>query len=269
MGTRSKIVVSSKSANKTAVLYKHWDGYPSDNLNMFLEAFKNSNQFDQFVAGCGVYYGRPDMVELESEFAPNIIMRSDYPLQGDLEYFYMVDVDAKNIDVFGNGYGDEREHFKAGKIHPIREVSSYCPEYQLQYRTKLVELVTGLESLGVSINGSASKESTLEAQLDRLTKENNKLSGELNDLKREADDDARNLVDIKKEFFNKMTSNQLKDFLELSGLSVLKVTKCREPGAFNVYLDPAGKSFKSPGLRTACQQVNWVGAVLGLSLEVK
>ena len=91
MGTRSKIILSSKSENKTVVLYKHWDGYPSDNLKMFLEAFKESTTLTEFEAACCKYYGRDDMREFETTFAPTVFNRSSYSLQGDLEYLYLVD----------------------------------------------------------------------------------------------------------------------------------------------------------------------------------
>ena len=113
MGTRSSIQVMSKEQNKTVIIYKHWDGYPSDNLKMLNEAFEVTD-FKRFLEKCAFYYERPlfDMIQSGSEkittYKPRLYNSKKYCQHGDLEYFYIVNLDTREIIVY-SGYGSESE----------------------------------------------------------------------------------------------------------------------------------------------------------------
>lgn len=151
MGTRSIIQVNDKETLTTTIFYKHWDGYPSDNLSMFLHALKNSKNTNEFLTQCGEYYGRPfdDMVEYMGPFESSI--PNDHGRHGDLEFFYIVDLENKNIDVFG-GHGTEDDLKIRGRFNPLKEIESYVKEYQDAYKKKIMEVLTALASLNFSVN---------------------------------------------------------------------------------------------------------------------
>lgn len=153
MGTRSLIQVNSKKENRTITLYKHWDGYPSDNLNMLLEAFKNED-IETFLNGLAEYYKRPltEMIELDASYIELPWNAKDYSQHGDLEYFYVVDFDLKNINIYGNGYDTESNHFKRGRIEPMSEVECYVEEAQPHYEKMLNDVIKKLAVDGISIN---------------------------------------------------------------------------------------------------------------------
>lgn len=268
MGTRSKIILNSKTENKTLVIYKHWDGYPSDNLNMFLNAFKDAKCTDDFIKSCSIYYGRENMVEQEFLFTENPIWRSDYQLQGDLEYFYIVNFDEKNIDIYGHEYGTEREHFAHGKIHPITEIDSYMPEYKAQYKAKIEMILDGLKNAGINLNNGLSDSRAAANQLREYKKSLRDTETRLYEKSSELDELERRVNFINKAIIHKMTAKQLKEFFELSGIKIKKITKCKTEREFNLYLDDNG-NFKDSCGRTAWQLTNALGYFFDLKLNIK
>lgn len=151
MGTRSIIQVNDKETLTTTIFYKHWDGYPSDTLKMFSEAFKNSKNTNEFLNQCSKYYGREfdSMVEYIGPYNESI--PGGHGRHGDLEFFYVVDIQNKNIDVFG-GYGTEDDLKIKGKFHPLNEVKSYVLEAQGHYKKILLTLLSDLAGQNITVN---------------------------------------------------------------------------------------------------------------------
>ena len=155
MGTRSIVLVKKSDNGKTTVhrLYKHWDGYPSDNLAMIADAIKNSNcNLDAFIKSCQAYYEREDMVEEtfnNETFDPEMLGN-----QGDLEWIYTVDLDAKQVKVFGGGYTGKvpQYAYKQGTVNPLNYADGLIKEYQEHERQRIQDAMTQIKTLNFKLN---------------------------------------------------------------------------------------------------------------------
>lgn len=166
MGTRSTLQINSKSTETTTIIYKHWDGYPSDNLRMILEAFKAAdNDPDKFLEDCSRYYtGEPmkgyekyhkirtveDMLEYCGPYSEDLPSSDDYWQHGDLEFHYVVDLDNRTVKVFG-GFGSESDLREHNNTDVFQEVLSYADEYQAEKRKKLMAILTELSESQIKI----------------------------------------------------------------------------------------------------------------------
>lgn len=159
MGTRS-IVLVKKADNKGKVtvhrLYKHWDGYPTENLKMIGEALKTLNNFSDvlhgFVKACQVYYEREDMVEEtfhNDTFNPDMLGN-----QSDLEWVYTVDLDTKQVKVFGGGYTGKvpQYAYKQGTVNPLSYADRLIKEYQANERQRIQDAMNTIKTLGYKLN---------------------------------------------------------------------------------------------------------------------
>ena len=129
MSTRSTIQIMSKKENKTVILYKHYDGYPSDNLKMINNALgasdftiplEKNTPFNNFLDSCAIYYNRDlqEMIQNGSgkiyKYDAELYKSEDYCQHADIEFFYIVDIDLKNVNVYGSGYQCETDQVKNG-----------------------------------------------------------------------------------------------------------------------------------------------------------
>lgn len=156
MGTRSIIMVKKNDSQGKPVvkrLYKHYDGYPTDNLKMIAQAILKSKTLLGFIANCEEYY-RPNMIEASfknSKFKPEMLGN-----QGDLEWIYTVDLDAKQVKVFGGGYTGKAPQiaYKKGVVDPVSYVKALYKEYQAKEREQILASIFEIKSLGFSLNGA-------------------------------------------------------------------------------------------------------------------
>lgn len=166
MGTSSTIQINDKATETTVIIYKHWDGYPSDNLKMFSEAFKRSNNVNEFLENCAKYYNNDfdkdyvkgkyhkdrtveSMLEYTGQYQETL--PSEHEEHWDLEYHYVIDFDSKNIDIYG-GFGTESQLRSKGKINPYKEVESYVDDYQLPCKKRIQLLLLDLGYNTITIN---------------------------------------------------------------------------------------------------------------------
>lgn len=158
MSTRSIVLVKKADSNKKITvhrLYKHWDGYPTDNLNMIAKALKTldkTNVLRDFIKACEVYYDRFGMVEetFHNETFEPVMLGN----QSDLEWIYTVDLDAKQIKVFGGGYTGKLPQvaYNKGTVNPLSYVDRLTKPYQKVERQRIQSSITAIKSLGFKIN---------------------------------------------------------------------------------------------------------------------
>lgn len=153
MGTRSIVLVKKTEQGKTTVhrLYKHWDGYPTANLDMIAKAIVFNN-LNEFVNACQVYYERPNMIEEtfhNDTFHPEMLGN-----QCDLEWVYTVDLDAKQVKVFGGGYtGEPPQHaYQNGTVNPLEYADQMRDEYKENERRAIQSSIDAIISLGFKLN---------------------------------------------------------------------------------------------------------------------
>ncbi len=158
MGTRSIVLVKKSDNGKTTVhrLYKHWDGYPTDNLTMIGEALKTLNNFSDvlhgFVKACQVYYEREDMIE--ETFNNETFDLEMLGNQGDLEWIYTVDLDAKQVKVFGGGYTGKvpQVAYSKGTVNPLLYADRLRKEYQDNERQRIQAAIDTIKALEYKLN---------------------------------------------------------------------------------------------------------------------
>lgn len=156
MGTRSLLQFNSKEIDLSITLYKHWDGYPSDTLNMLLEAVKKSDSMESLLDQCAAYYSSETSSRTFDSMLEDCGPFTDLCMcnnQWDIEYYYYIDVDNKTVDVYG-GHGCQipSDHFRAGRSLPSIEVDSYYPEYRPKYLQYINESLLGLAACGWIVN---------------------------------------------------------------------------------------------------------------------
>ncbi len=164
MGTRSIVLVKkSDSKGKVTVhrLYKHWDGYPTENLKMIQQAIDTCTKLAHdsflealpiFVKSCESYYERENMVEEtfhSDTFDPEMLGH-----QSDLEWIYTVDLDAKQVKVFGGGYtGNPPQYaYQNGTVNPLDYANALIESYRDKERERIQENINGILALGFKLN---------------------------------------------------------------------------------------------------------------------
>jgi hypothetical protein len=72
--------------------------------------------------------------------------------QGDLEWLYVVDVNARALRVYG-GHGTAKELIAQGEANPADYALQLIPQYQRPTRARIRGLVRSLGRLGWAVNG--------------------------------------------------------------------------------------------------------------------
>jgi len=181
MSTRSIILVKGKGRydeNIIIRLYKHSDGYPTENLPLIFNTLKtclnivirkkcfypflykhfNPEFFAYKLMGKSVtIYGKGahidkfenDPGEYDSEFKLEHLGN-----QFDLEWIYIVDLEQKSVNVYGGGYSGKEPQiaFKRGFVDPESYSKQLYEEYQSSEIKKIKQYVKDIELLGFKVN---------------------------------------------------------------------------------------------------------------------
>ena len=125
MSTRSIVVVHDKAA--AARLYRHCDGGPPSNL----EAIAESRSLGVDDRALGVAASLLEAgVRFEQEWVGEKLSLDTLGDQGDLEWCYFVDTDAKTIAIYGGAQiGTASEHVARGQANPFHSLASMLPSF--------------------------------------------------------------------------------------------------------------------------------------------
>jgi len=184
MSTRSVIVVTGKtySWNKeafTARLWKHSDGYPSENLKLIADALSQTKKVakehtDRFneklvypatlalgklIGACTSFYGIGAVVE--EEFAESY-KPSHFGNHGDAEWLYLIDLEKRDVSIFECS-GDSQASVKKGVSDPYNEVKGYYENVQERCKAKISDVVNKIVELGFTFNGRKTKKKAAKA----------------------------------------------------------------------------------------------------------
>lgn len=187
MGTRSIIIVTGRGSYgpETIRLYKHWDGYPTDNLPLMLGALtkakaqceasnKRFNSEDnikkpivsqvagliigessnEYGMGCYVDAFEGDDGQYQESFKAKHLGN-----QGDLEWLYILNLDDKSLNIYGAYYGSGKEMMIKGVVNPESYANQLHKEYQEREIKETRALVSEFEAIGFSINKAKQKRS--------------------------------------------------------------------------------------------------------------
>jgi hypothetical protein len=196
MSTRSIFVVTGKPSrfwgeHQTVRIYKHCDGYPTDNLAVLVDATEKANNLI-FANNDGVEQDNSYRLSLETlgarTFADCIIAStlsahggfrcqidgdentrsnsgldeklaifneplrdSHFGNQGDLEWIYVVDLKKRNINVYACGE-DAAEAAKGPPTDPLSYADQLIPEAQVEERSEIAARMDKLMDMGWTIN---------------------------------------------------------------------------------------------------------------------
>jgi hypothetical protein len=174
MSTRSIIVVHGPSSYRSVQvyrLYKHSDGYPTENLRIIAEAIERGNALveesqDRFSGRqpftsemlTGLIIGAATSVygmgaHLEHE-ANKDLSAADFGNQGDLEWIYIIDTGARTVKVYGGGYTGEgpARTVAKGTVNPTSYAKHLVKEAQAETRELIKQRVARVEAAGFKIN---------------------------------------------------------------------------------------------------------------------
>ena len=172
MGTRSIILITGNdyyNRPTTIKLYKHYDGYPSENLlviggaiqrarkvltEMSIDKPLNVHLVSNSIQAETLSYEGFNAIESETFDAPYSLKCIDNS-QWDLEYIYIVDLNRNSVDVYSGDFKlGPRAGIKAGKLDPLSTVSIYNPEYQAMKRQAIRKAMRAVVKAGFEINSS-------------------------------------------------------------------------------------------------------------------
>ena len=143
MGTRSIIVIhDGKKLNR---VYKHYDGYPSQNLHVIYTAISQGGQMAEIAKNvCEIGEG---CTRIEHEADNAVLNKENLGNQADLEWVYVVDIKKRNIDVFGGSYSGKipSRIMNDGKANVYYTAGS-------EEITEIKEAVNNLKDIGYTIN---------------------------------------------------------------------------------------------------------------------
>jgi len=169
MSTRSAIIVKGQGLYGGACatrLYKHCDGYPTDNLPLIRDAIKLASRLqaesnkrwkeskgitvDCFsgavVAASLSVYGLAAQVEETAKDIASVCGN-----QGDIEWVYIVDLDAESVKVYrGSTY--RGEFLKRGTVDPCVYADSISEEYKASEKRAIQSAVRSIKKLGFKVN---------------------------------------------------------------------------------------------------------------------
>jgi hypothetical protein len=159
MGTRSVIAITGAaeySTKQTVRLYKHWDGYPTGNLPIIADALEtaakalaehNANKTSKYwfektitpailsawtVGASTSVHG----VGCREEFTASELLKPEHlGDQGDIEWIYVVDLDAKTVSVYSGEFGTTpQEKYLKGPVN----LATWLQEIRSEYRADAV-----------------------------------------------------------------------------------------------------------------------------------
>jgi hypothetical protein len=200
MSTRSIFVVTGRASrfmgeHQTVRIYKHGDGYPTDNLAVLVEATEKANNLisannadlesdspsrlsldgmgakafaDCIIASTlSAYSGFRCQIDKDDNTVSNSglddglaifnepLKDSHFGNQGDLEWIYVVDLKAKSINVYSGGYESPDEILPRGVVDPRSYAEHLIEEAQVRERSEIAAHMDRLMDLGWNLNGSA------------------------------------------------------------------------------------------------------------------
>lgn len=193
MSTRSIIVITGKakySGESTIRLYKHSDGYPTGNLPIILQALKqatdqvnahneifksslskqsiNVEQLTGLVIGASTsVYGIG--ARIDDDYLNDSTKQAAYNQalnkttakqllgnQSDLEWIYVIDLNKKDVSIYGGGYTGNVPSvaYKKGAVNPLKYIENLKSEYQDRESLQTIALIADIQSQGFTVNGS-------------------------------------------------------------------------------------------------------------------
>lgn len=179
MGTRSIILVTGKgqySEHQTTRIYKHYDGYPTGNLDLINKAIERATKLETEYFGkylekrqcsvdsiAGLIIGESVSIygaqaEIEETFR-GPIEGKHFGNQSDLEWIYVVDLNDKTIRIYGGGYFGEgpQKAIAKGTVNPLMYADQLKEEYQAEEKKETLKLITSLEAWGFRVNPKKQK----------------------------------------------------------------------------------------------------------------
>jgi hypothetical protein len=148
MGTRSIILI--KRNTTVTRFYKHYDGYPTENLNVLFNSFSDLRSLNKKLIEAGA--------RIDDKFKTTEVLTDEVlGNQWDLEWIYVVDLKNKKIDVYGGGYFNcsPLEHVQKGPVNPVAYSENLIDEYQADEKKLIIKAMSDLAGIGFKINEAA------------------------------------------------------------------------------------------------------------------
>jgi hypothetical protein len=184
MSTRSIIVVTGKTSynqDSTVRIYRHQDGYPTENLALIGSALKialeqcseYNSKFNQasdprqpivdqvvgLLLGASTWvYGmaaRIDDDDGEKAVYSASLKPEYFGNQGDLEWVYVVDLNEKTVNVYGGDYSDPQDHLSRGVVDPTSYAKQLREEFQEREASEINAAMKSVTELSFTINGGS------------------------------------------------------------------------------------------------------------------
>lgn len=159
MGTRSSIVVKQTAKNGTTKytrFYKHWDGYPTGNLPLILALCVINSKVKSIKTAmdlaCQVDGSKAEYEGIKSTLN-EIVSHNEH---GDLEWTYLVDLDAKDVLVYMSRNGTSDALLHSVPTNPLEYVKCLVKDAQANETYRIKDAVTRLNQLGFKVNGTKS-----------------------------------------------------------------------------------------------------------------
>ena len=172
MGTRSTILVTGHGnySPMTIRLYKHWDGYPTGNLSIIERALESAISLKSRDAARFGNDEKPLTVELVvgkiigeatdvtgmgakiEETFQDSLKPEHFGNQGDLEWVYVIDCDAKTVKMYGGDYQG-----KGKTKDPLSYIECLKDEYKTREKHETEKLIRLVEAWGFKVNPKAAR----------------------------------------------------------------------------------------------------------------
>lgn len=170
MGTRSTITVISRELDQYFTVYKHCDGYPSENLQVIGQAiaintikmtsnYKSYSEkwqkelFFESLKQAFEFVYRPNCIEEKGIISTSSI-DDIFGGYGDTEFLYVIELESSNVNIFATPWDKQAETVESGlTFAPFNEIDSIKSEYQEATKSELLKGLTMLNHLDFTING--------------------------------------------------------------------------------------------------------------------
>lgn len=177
MSTRGIIVFkgTGKYNNPQAFrLYQHCDTYPTSMLPVLRDVIRKAEKAavkgsemmhsaygvtPEMLAGYMVgestdIFGMGAQIEYTGPRVDGNDEGGLYGNQGDLEWIYVVDTDAKSVNVYGGGYSGHltSEKVAEGMVNPLSYIEDLTEKYQVKQSRVISSAVLSLKRLGWPVN---------------------------------------------------------------------------------------------------------------------
>jgi hypothetical protein len=183
MGTRSVIVVSGLDRHgreQVVRLYRHFDGYPQENLQTIVKAIEFSKGLQHYDTSCKRNIPARTMADVIIAqsidwFGSSVVLdgdpRQDYrkaiysePLaehhygdQGDIEWVYLVECETQRVTVWSGGCGSPDEHFATGPVDPRIYAKQLMKEHQGECVADISQAMDRIQEAGWSLTQPTAK----------------------------------------------------------------------------------------------------------------